>query len=188
MCNLQTLAKNCGDQKIAGVKERVYFTPQSEIETWPQTEAELAGTDQGDTKLLNEPFDFVATVGLGYWRYMDVLVDTGEQINVLEGSIGGQYWRQRLNVFINSNDQSTSEFLDELLACSGCMVMLIPNKDGSYHVMGDATNGVYIETGEGGSGGDRVGYQLTFMANTGKTTYLYDADTHGIDITPNPTP
>lgn len=187
MCNLASLAATCGTSVPPGTKEKRYWTPISELTGWPATRAAGGGTNQGDTFILDEAFDFSgAGVGFGFWRNVSaIVVDTGELTNNLEGPIGGQGYRQRDTFFIKGNGPEVLEWINELVACSGCAVWLVPTKDGNYHVLGDPDNPVYVEVVEGGSGGERVGYQVTLYANTGKPTYIYDAATHGIDETAN---
>lgn len=183
---LLTLTKACGTQKIPGTKTTLFIALTPEITAFPQTEAELGGTDQGDTKLLNEPFDFSgAATGLGYWRSCPVLVNTGNVRNTKEGEIGGSKSVQRLDVFIPDNSDSAREFIDCLIANDGCLIPGIEDKGGIFHVLGDLENPAYVEASEGGTGGDRVGYAVTFYADNGLTNYSYDAATHGIDTTPN---
>jgi len=184
--SLSALTKSCGSQQPPGAKEVFYFTYIGELASWPQTEAEAAGTDPGDTVMLSEAFDFAgADPGEGFWRKVTaILVDTPVVRNTMEGQIGGQGFRQRYDFFLPLNDAKTLEWLNELLAASGCIVCLIPTKAGNYHVMGNLEAGVYVEAADGGTGGDRVGYQITLYANTGKTTLLYDAANDGINETP----
>jgi hypothetical protein len=191
MSCLLSLTKQCGTQLPPGAKLKAYWIPISELDGWPETRAELTqGTPaQGDTKILDEPFDFVDTVGKGFWRELSaILVDTPSVTNNLEGQIGGQGYRQRYNFFIPLNNAPALEWLDCLVANSGCTVWMVPTKDGNYHVIGDPDNGVFVEVVEGGTGTseDRLGYNVTIYANTGYTTLLYDADEHGINLTPNP--
>lgn len=184
---LRALAKACGSNKLPGAKLEAYFTYISELASWPATEAEDAGTAQGDTVLLSEAFDFTgAATGTGMWRKVNaILVDTPDVTNSLAGEMGGHRIQQRYNFFLPKNDAAALEWLNDLVAAEGCTVWLIPTKDGNYHVMGDLENGVFVEALEGGTGPDRSGYQITLYANTGLTTLLYPADTLGIDITPN---
>lgn len=189
MAQIQSLTRVCGQSVPPGTKLRAYFTLKDELTGWPQTAEELGGTDQGDSKILNEPFDFTgAAVGFGFWRQLDILVDTGQEIDTLEGEIGGQGYVQRLNFFVLGAGAPQREFADLLAANAGCLIFMIQDKPGNYLVIGDPDNPVYIEAAEGGTGtqtGDRVGYQYTLYANTGYTAMTYDGATHGVDITPN---
>lgn len=183
-CNIKTVTRACGTALLTGTEDFIYLIPQAEVETFP---AVVGTTDPGDSKTLDEAWDLVATVGLGYWRKIPVLIDTGQQTNTMEGQVGGRMIRQRAIGFIPGNDATIVELIDNLLKCDGCLLAMTPNKDGNLHVLGDLNNGVYLEVIEGGSGGDRVGYNFTLQANTGTTTFIYPV-TLGVDITPNPTP
>lgn len=185
---LNNLVRACGSQLPPGTELDLYFTLEEELAAWPQTEAELAGTDQGDTKRLGEAFDFTgAGTGLGYWRKVKILVDTGNVRNLIEGEVGGQTVRSRLDFFIQGMHAEALEWWDDLLAYSGCIIAMVPLKGGEYVVLGNKKNPCFVETAEGGSGtgtGDRVGHQGTLVCNTGFMPMLYDADTLGIDETP----
>jgi len=189
MAELQSLTRACGQSIPPGTKLRAYFTLKDELTGWPQTREDLGGTDQGDSKILDEPFDFSgAAVGKGYWRSVDILVDTGNLQDTLEGEIGGQGFVNRLNFFILGAGAPQLEFADCVAANAGCMIWMIPDKKGNHRVFGEPDNPVFVEALDGGTGtvnGDRVGFQYTLYANTGYTAPIYDADTHGVDTTPN---
>lgn len=176
----------CGKKRPPGTKSKFYFFLKEEAQSMPATRAELGGSAPGDTKVYDEPFAFVATSGVGYWRSVDILVDTGQLREIGEGEIGSLKHIQEIDFFLLGNEAVQQENLDTLVAHSGCLIGLIPTQDGNYHVVGDLDNPVFIKPYEGGSGGDKVGYAMSAMANTGYSSLLYDADTHGIDITPNP--
>jgi len=184
---LTSMVRACGTQSVPGTKLVMYVAIISELAaTWPQTAAELGGTDKGDTKILGEAWDFSgAAAGAGYWRRYNVLVDTGQLRTLLEGEIGGNGYRQRLDVFLQGNGPVENEQADDFLGYSGCVIVMIGTKEGNYPVLGDLENPVFVESAEGGSGGDRAGFQYTFYANTGKTPQFYDVSL-GIDETPNP--
>lgn len=186
MCNVRNLTRSCGSPLPPGTKLKLYVIPKDEITAWPQTEAEAnAGTDLGDKKTLAEAFTYTTDVGKGFWRAVDILVDTGNLRNVMEGEFGGQGYRQRLDFFIQGNGAPELEWADDMLACSGCLIAMIEDKAGNRHVLGDLDNPVFLEAAEGGSGGDRVGYQYTLYANTGKMPYIYGSAL-AINLTPNP--
>jgi hypothetical protein len=185
--NLLGLTNVCGTRFTPGTRSKLYLIPKGELDAWPQTDAELGGTDQGDTKILGEAFSFVATSGLGYWREYDILVDTGAVNETLEGEIGGQAIVSRVNFFIMGVAAKQKEFADNILDYAGCLIAMIADKSGNYHVIGDLNDPCFIETIEGGTGttpGDRVGYAYTLYANTGKTSMLYNS-TLGVNTTPN---
>jgi|GEM_PF-3268987 len=189
---LNDLVGQCGQQRPPGTEALLYFTLDHELSAFPQTQYALtlaAAGDPvpGDKKRLGEPFDFsAAPSGAGFFRRVKILLDTGQLRNAIEGEVGGQAVRQRVDFFIPGMEAEALEWGDDLLGYSGCLIPLIPLKAGQYIVMGDLNNPCFVESGEGGSGGDRVGHQYTLVCNTGFMPYVYDADTHGIDITPNP--
>lgn len=182
--DLKSLTKLCGTSPIKGIKTRFYTTATAELNGWPETAAEGGGTAQGDTKILDEPFTFVTTVGLGYWRSVDILVDTGEYMNEMEGDIGGQEFKQRFSFFILGDAPAQREFVDVLLKNSGCLINLIQGKNGDTLVQGNLENPVFVQSITGGRRGTRVGYEVTLFSAEGFTYMTYDAATHGIDITP----
>lgn len=189
MAQLQSLTRTCGQSIPPGTKLKAYFTLKDELTGWPQTAEELGGTDQGDSKILDEAFDFSgAAAGKGFWREVDILVDTGQLRDTLEGEIGGQGFVNRLDFFVLGAGAPQLEFADQVAANAGCMIWMIPDKKGNYRVLGEPDNPVFVETLEMTTGtvnGDRVGGAYTLYANTGFTAPIYDADTHGIDTTPN---
>ncbi|MEL7118624.1 MAG: hypothetical protein AAFO07_04265 [Bacteroidota bacterium] len=187
---MKSLVRSCGKNPPPGTTTTVYFTFLSELTGWPLTKAENAGQAQGDTKVLDQPFDFAnAGQNLGYWRELEILVDTGGIIDTLEGEIGGQSTINRANIFVVNDGAAEREFADQVVANQGCYVFMFRTKSKRHIVLGDPDNGVYVESLEGGTGtvpGDRVGFAYTLYCNSGFTAMLYDADTHGIDLTPNP--
>lgn len=185
------MLRTCGSPIPPGTKAKLYITLKDELAAWPDTEeaikiADLETPVKGDKKRLGEAFDFTgAGSGLGFWREYDLLVDTGQLRTVLEGEIGGSGYRQRLDFFLLGNGPVENEQADDFLANSGCMIALIGMKaSDNYAVLGDLENPVFIETAEGGSGGDRVGFAYTLYANTGKTPYFYDVSQFAINTTP----
>lgn len=187
MSNLKSLTNACGTRFTPGTRSKLYLIPKGELTAWPQTEAELGGTDQGDTKILGEAFAFNAVSGEGFWREYDILVDTGAVNETLEGEIGGQSIISRVNFFVQGVSAIQKEFADTIVDFAGCLIAMIADKSGNYHVVGNLDDPCFIETIEGGTGtapGDRVGYAYTLYSNTGQTSMLYDA-TLGINTTPN---
>ena len=189
MADITSLTRTCGQSIPPGTKLRAYFTLKDELTGWPDTAEDNGGTDQGDSKILDEAFDFSgAASGKGYWRQLDILVDTGAVRDTLEGEIGGQGYVNRFDFFVLGAGAPQREFADLVASNAGCLIFMVPDKAGNYLVLGNPDNPVFVESAEGGTGaknGDRVGFQYTLYANTGYTTMLYDATTYGIDTTPN---
>lgn len=190
---LTNLVRNCGSQLPPGTELDLYFTLEEELVAFPDTQfkvtTDASGTPvAGDKKRIGAAFDFTgAGSGLGYWRKVKILVDTGQVRDIIEGEIGGLTVRSRLDFFIQGMNAEALEWGDDLMAYSGCIIAMIPLKGGENVVLGNKKNPCFVETGEGGSGtgtGDRVGHQYTLVTNTGFMPMLYDADTLGIDIIP----
>jgi hypothetical protein len=190
MATLVDLLRACGESIPPGTKSKLYFTLKGELAAWPQTKEELGGSAQGDSKILDEPFDFSgAPSGLGFWRAVDILVNTGQFRDTLEGEIGGQGFTSRVDFFVLGQGENQLEFADCVAANNGCLIAMVPDKSGNHRVLGNLDDPAFVEAIEGGTGlapGDRVGAAYTLYANMGITAPIYDADTHGIDTTPNP--
>lgn len=190
MAVLNNLTVSCGKPNPPGTLIEFYYAPSCELTGFPQTRAEVnAGTDPGDTKILDEPFDFSnAPTGQGYWRKAKLLVDTGEVRDVLEGELGGQGFKSSINGFIVGTDAEHLEFADCLVNYSGQLVCMLADIQGNYRVLGNDKRPAMVEAAEGTTGiqvGDRRGFAYTFSAFTGKTAPIYDAETHAIEVTPN---
>ena len=179
----------CGTSNLPGTKTTLYYAPKGEFTGWPATKADNLGTDPGDTKILDEPFDFTgAPAGSGYWRRADILIDTGAVNHVLEGELGGRGYKNSLPFFILGTDAEQLEFADELVRYDGCLIAMIEDRNGKMRVLGTTGVPAQVESAEGGTGlktGDRRGIAYVLMDSTGATSPIYDHDTHGIEITPN---
>lgn len=166
----------------------------AELTGYPMTRAQVANAATpnsalpGDTKILDEPFDFsAAPVGEGYWRSFPILINTGIVQNTEEGEIGGKTMMNEGLFFISGNGPVEKESVECLRGASGCGIFMFPDKAGRHQVVGTDESPAYFEiTESGGTGGERVGYNVRVYADTGAINLEYDATTHGIDITPNP--
>lgn len=194
MAKFVTLTRQCGKNEPPGTLEIGYLTYISELADFPRTLAaiKLATTPTplvpavGDTKILGEAFDFTgAPSGTGYWRTFPILINTGQVMNVEEGEIGGKTMMNDASFFIPGNDAITKEAVECLRSGSGCCVIMIPDKNKRYQVVGNPDAPCYFDIAEpSGTGGERVGYAIRAYADTGAIYPEYDA-TLGIDITPN---
>lgn len=190
MANLIDLTKLCGKFKAAGLATTLYLIPYDEISVWPDTRKQVveaaSGTPAaGDEKILDEPFEYVTTSGLGYWRRIPILVNTQDLRDTMEGEIGGQKYVQRLDFQVQGSNSERLSFADSLLQNSGCMVPMIADKNGQYHLLAKKDFPAFLEAAEGGPGGELNAFTFTLYNDMGLTHLLYDADTHGINITPN---
>lgn len=192
MAKLTSFTKACGKNKPKGTKLKCYVTYTGELSGMPQTReavvlAASGSPIAGDTKIYDEPWDFsTAPTGEGFWRSFPILINTGQFRNFEEGEEGGKTMMNEIVGFIDDNGPAAREFVDCLRAGNGCIIGMIPDKQGNHHVCGDIENPCYVDVEEGGTGGDRVGYSIRLYSDSGFTNMQYDADTHGIDITPNP--
>lgn len=189
MAEIQSLTRACGSNVPPGIQLTAWFTLAGELAAWPETREEGGGTAQGDSKILDEPFSFTgAPVGKGFWRKLNILTDTGNVRDTLEGEIGGQGFVNRLEFFVLGASAAQREFADLVAANAGCLVFMVKTKSGEHVVIGNKDNPCFVEASEmalGAANGDRVGTSYTLYANTGYTCPIYDAAEHGIDETPN---
>jgi hypothetical protein len=191
MADLLTVSRPCGTVEPKGTKTTLYVTVKGELTGWPQTREEVvlaaSGTPaQGDSKILDEAFDFsAAATGKGFWRSAPFLQNTGAVTNRGQGDLGGRSMENEIVGFVPGNNSATKEFIDCLLAYDGCLIGMLLDKSGRCQVAGHPDEPLQVEIQEGGTGGDRVGYSIRLYCDTGVTNMEYDADTHGIDTTPN---
>jgi hypothetical protein len=189
MCDFKGLAGDCGKRNPPGVRAKLYIIPASELTDHPRSLKEMtpATTTQGATKLLNEAFAYVATSGLGYWREIDILVDTGSTEHATEGEIGNLSIRNSLNFVINGTAEKESELADQLLNC--CLVAAIQLRAEPLHykIFGRYDDPAHIVEISGGSGvkvGDRNALVFKIQDSTGDMPSLYPVAT-GLELTPN---
>ncbi len=194
MADFLSLTRSCGNAPIKGAKTKVYMIPFSEIDTFPQTRAaiKIAGgietPEQGDTKILDEAYGLVTTSGKGYFREVDILVNTGDVANTLQGEIGGQENEVITRFFILGNGPKEKEFVDLMMANNGCIHVAIPSKDGQMQAIGDRDNPVFVRTYDGGtgggSGGDKVGYAYELFTSEPQTNKVINVTDFPLNLTP----
>lgn len=186
---LQSLGANCGKSNPPGTETELFYTVDDELTGFPSRKSDNGGTAYGDSKILDEPFNFVnAPVGAGFWRKATILVDTGEVKDVLEGELGGQGYKSSFPFYIKGTDAQQLAFADDMAAASGCLILMLRDRKGNLRVLGKPSNPAMVESAEGTTGaknGDRRGFAYVASASTGETAPIYDDATHGIDITPN---
>ena len=193
--NLRSISKVCNEARPSGAKAKLFLTCKGELNGMPATREEVVlaavGTPgPGDSKIYDEPFDFsLAPTGSGYWREIDIRVDSADYQNFLQGADGGKSYRQELPFSLDgATDEENAEFADVLAALSGCMIAMLPAKTGKYLVLGDTENPASLQDGNsalGKGGDDENGWNFILKANLGYAGMNYDAETHGIDVTPN---
>jgi hypothetical protein len=181
-------AAQCGSQAQAGTEVDLYYTCSCELAGWPATKADNGGTADGDTKILDEPFDFTgAATGTGYWRKATIVIDTGSIDDALEGEVGGQGFKSSIPFRIKGTDAEQLEFADNLVAYSGCLVAMLRDRKSNLRVLGTKSIPASVESVAGTTGkknGETTGFDYVLTASTGKTAPIYDDATHGINVTP----
>lgn len=174
---LSNVIKQCGNGQVPGTKGRVYFVPKGDITTFATATGNSA---YGDDKVLNQDF----TLGNGKkWFELDILVNTGDVIDAVQGEIGGQFIRNSFTFFVPDYNKAQRKLVDDMLAHSGCLIFLVPGKDGQTSIIGNLENPCYVEqltAGVGGPETTRVGAAYRVYAETGYSSPIY---TGVIDLT-----
>lgn len=187
---LKNLANVCGQQHTPGTETDLYYACSCELNGFPRTKEALGGTDDGDSKILDEPFVFnTSPAGTGYWRHARIKIDSGAVNDVLEGEIGSQTFKSSIPFAILGTNEKQLAFADSLAAASGYLVMMIRTNTGKLRVLGSDKRPAYVESAEIGTGTattDSNSGVYVASASVGVTAPIYDDATHGIDITPNP--
>lgn len=186
---LQSLGANCGKNNPPGTETELFYALDDDFTGFPSRKSDNGGTEYGDSKILDEPFDFTnASAGSGFWRKTTILVDTGEVKDTLEGELGGQGYKSSFGFFLKGTESQNLAFADDIASASGCLIMMLRDRSGNLRVLGKPSNPAMVESAEGTTGaknGDRRGFAYVASASTGETAPIYDDATHGIDITPN---
>jgi hypothetical protein len=186
MAILKNLTGECGKQTPPGTTVKLYYTCSCELNGFPSV---LTTTVAGDSVRLDGPFDFsTAPVGEGYWRVADILINTGRITQAVEGEVGGQGVAGGMGFTVVGSNAAQLEFQENLVKASGCIVGMMKQRGHTeYTVMGSEEIPAVVTEGtmDGGANlGDINGTPYVLKASTGLR--MYDADTHGIDIIPNP--
>ena len=178
--NITSLTRVCGNTGLPGLQAKLYLIDKNEIETWPT----IGSGAYGNAKTLTTEWDLVATTGLGYWREIDILVDSGELRMLVEGNLGSKFIRNFLDFYVEKLGKEQLQFADDIISDSGCLIGMIAAKGTPTFVLGDLSNPLFLDAGEGGINNEQVGMKYTLMVNTGKSPMIYNAGL-AIDTTPN---
>lgn len=185
MCDLQSLTKNCGQNNPPGTRTKLMFIPAEELTTHP---GYLTTTNAGDSITLDAAWTHVTDTGLGYWRELDITVDTGEIVTNTVGESGSLSFENQLNFFVNGFGPAEKEFANKAANC--CLVVAIQDRadKDNWHVLGQFNDPAQITEITGGTGiktGDRRGMAYSIKDMTGSVPDVYP-DTFGFNMTPNP--
>jgi hypothetical protein len=192
------LAQVCGVPKPGGTTTTIYYLCKGELTNgMPDTAKvikELAtpgSSELGDAKIYGEPFDLAsAPQGEGFWRRANCIIDEQELKDIIEGSLGNVGIANMFSFKLAGGiTPASSETNQTMVDHDGCGIFMVKLRNGFYAVIGSVDSPCFVEASEGTTGkalGDGPGYVLSLRSNSGLSTFFYDADTHGIDITPNP--
>lgn len=174
---LSDLINQCGNGKVPGTKQRMYYVPKGDITTFASASSTSA---YGDAKIYDNDF----TLGSGKkWLQLDILVNTGDAILNMKGDTGGRFLAPGVTFFVPGFDGPQLQFADDVVAYDGCLIFMIQGKNGKIYGHGDLENPCYIETLTGGVGGvetTKLGVAYKFFADTGFSQWIYDG---AIDLT-----
>jgi len=171
---LKSLSRVCGTPNPPGTAAKLYYWSKGELNSWPTTVAEGGGTALGDTKRLDGDFDFKST---GYMRSVDILVDTGQLRNILEGEPGGQGFKSEVDFFVLGTNAEQLEFADCMAAYSGCLISMIKTRAQDLQVIGDLDSPCFVASADmatGAKNGDKSGTAYKLYAATGVTSFIYN--------------
>jgi hypothetical protein len=156
------------------------------MDGWPLTQAEVtiaaSGTPAaGETKRYGEAITYLTG---GFHREIDILVDTGSLTDVLEGETGGKMNKSTPGFFVPGFTDEVREFIDCLKNNDGCLHIVLKTKGGITISVGTPEYPCWVETYEGGPGGDRVGYQVNFFSSHPDTVRSMDLTAFPLGLTP----
>ena len=190
MCEFKGLTGQCGKRNPPGLRAKIYLIPASELTAQPRTLKEVtpATTVKGATKILGEEFEYVTTTGKGFWREVDVLIDSSSIDISTEGEIGNLSFKNGLNFVINGTAAEESEFADELLNCCVVAAVQLRAEEAHYKIVGRYDDPAHVEEVTGGSGlkvGDRNAMAFKLRDFSGEMLPQYPVSL-GLTLTPNP--
>jgi hypothetical protein len=177
--NIKSLLRVCGNTGLPGLQAKLYLIGKDEANAMPT----VGSGAYGNTKTFTTAWDLVTTTGLGFWREIDILVDSAELQTLIEGNVGSLYIRNKLKFFVEKMGKEQLKFMDDMVADSGCLLGMIRAKGGPTFVLGDKDNPIFLEPSEGGATNDQIGMTYNLMCNTGLAPMIYN-DGLAIDTTP----
>jgi hypothetical protein len=186
MASLLSLLKDCKVDLIPGMSGTVYVGLFNEMDGFPQTQeavtlAAAGDPEPGDTKRYGEAITYLPG---GFHREIDILVDTATLTDILEGETGGKMNKSTPGFFIPGFTDEVREFIDCLKVNSGCLHIVLKTKTGITISVGTPDYPCWIESYEGGPGGDRVGYQVNFFSSHPDTVRSMDLDAFPLGLAP----
>jgi len=173
---------SCGKNRAAGVKTRMYAVPVAEIDEFPILKTT---TGAGDTLTYDGDITLVSTTGLGYFRSIDIITDTGEVMSDFVGDQGGKAWKNSFKFFLAGTAVENREWAHKF--SNTCSVVLVASREkpDTYMVLGSPTDPVIFDevkmstknkVGEGAPG-----FAFALRDPSGNPVYEYAG---AVDVTP----
>ena len=176
--SLRSLNKVCGKNHIKGLPIQLEYAGLEDIQLFPRTKLELEASNTaytpaaGDSKRLAEEFLFVPGKN---WLSINILVNSGDIQDLVEGEVGGQGVMNKLLFTIEGSNPQHNEFVDCLLTNNGCMIFKVPTQDGQTIILGTRLNPAYAEQ-INGELSNIVGFNYSLFAETGLTVLFYEPE------------
>jgi hypothetical protein len=194
MCKLKSTRPNCNTVDSPGLSRIIRFIPVNELTgTMPPTLDIVtpATTIPGASKILAAPFTYVATTGSGYWREIEVMLNSADLGQDLVGEGASQGFENKIQFTYPDDDAAICEFLEQMVKCSKCGGVLASatNPDsGLTRIIGTIAQPAMIKAGSATSG-DKVGGKARETKVTigalGVTAFTLPT-TIPLKLTPNP--
>lgn len=190
MCDLNSLSGGgCGINNPPGIRTKLKFIPAEELTNQPRVLGEMvpASTVSGKDNIMNEAFTYVTTEGKGYWRDLDIMVDTGEIAISTSGDPGSLAILNGLNIMVVGLGPAQKEFAQKAANC--CLVVAIMDRADKdyYHIIGRFDDAAHITEIGGGTGikvGDKRALSYKIADTTGQIALSYPVSL-GLNLTPN---
>lgn len=180
----QDFLDECANERTPGTTQIIYAAPYSEILSWP---ALLGTTGIGEPLTLDGNITFKTTpTGVGYWRKIKIVADTGQVDDDYVGELGSKAYKTMLKFRLAGTSVENRDFRRRLL--SQCNIFLVESREnpGSYMVFGSPTDPCVVDESKLTTGavvGSGVtGSTFTFRDPSGKPIVEYSGT---LDLTPN---
>jgi hypothetical protein len=186
MCKFENLVIECGGMNPPGLRTKLYFIPAAELVGFPKTKDKMtpAGTAIGDTVTIGEAFTMVTTAGKGFFRTIDVVVDTAGLMSKTVGEVLSKSFENSLKFFVMGTSVAALEFAE--CVANSCLVCLVQDREDNFFVIGRNNDPAHVESIEinwGEKQGDRKGSAYEIKSLDGRVPLLYPASLT-IDVTP----
>lgn len=126
------------------------MSPSAEFETWPAFKANVTPGD-GESVVLSGNFSFTgAGTGKGYFREFPMLLEKGVVSKKVVGGIGSKSVETTATFYVLGADKKELEWMRDQSNIPG--VWLIPDKNGTVHVLGTKDDPAYLQEADQSTG------------------------------------